>query len=206
MSNKEIHFSLLTYHFSLTPITSSKKIIMAIGSILLGVALLVLVGLFVARPFLRTQDGDVVLTEQQLLLEEKEHLLDQIQALDFDHDTGKIPAELHELQRARLVEQATAVLQAIDAAGGAPTHTPALEDEADAAVDVDIEIEAAIARLRRQRDQKKIEPSTPVAAAPATTNGHARFCPQCGTPTDPGDRFCAHCGHNLTLKTSTKTA
>ncbi len=178
---------------------------MAIGSILLGVALFVLVGLFVARPFLRAQDDEVALSERQLLLEEKEYLLDQIQALDFDHDTGKIPTELHELQRARLMEQATAVLQAIEVAGGAPIHTPMVE--VDSAVDADIEIEAAIARLRRQRDQKKTEPSasTPATAA-TTTNGHARFCPQCGTSTDPGDKFCANCGHNLSLKTSTKTA
>ncbi len=189
-------------------VASSKKIIMAIGSILIGVALLVLVGLFIARPFLRAPEGEAVLTEQQLLLEEKEHLLDQIQALDFDHETGKIPTEVHELQRARLMEQATAVLQAIDAADGAPVHTPALEldDQVDTAVDVDIEIEAAIARLRRQRSQVKPEPSASVTAAATPTNGHTRFCPQCGTPTDPGDRFCAHCGHNLTQKTSTKTA
>jgi zinc-ribbon domain len=25
-----------------------------------------------------------------------------------------------------------------------------------------------------------------------------RFCPQCGQPVDAGDRFCAHCGHQLT--------
>jgi len=174
---------------------------MAIGSILVGVALLILVGLFIARPFLRAQEGEAVLTEQQLLLEEKEALLDQIQALDFDHETGKIPTDVHELQRARLVEQATAVLQEIDAAGGEPLSTLASDDEA--AVDVDIEIEAAIARMRRQRDQEAAPP--PASAAPAA-NGHARFCPQCGTPTDPDDRFCANCGHNLTLKTSTKAA
>ena len=177
---------------------------MAIGSILLGVALLVLVGLFVARPFLRAQDGEAVLTEKQLLLEEKEHLLDQIQALDFDHETGKIPAELHELQRAQLMEQATAVLQAIDTLGGELPPTPAPDD--DTAVDVDIEIEAAIARMRRQSGQKTAPPVTTTPATTAAANGRTRFCPQCGTPTDPGDRFCAHCGHNLTLKTSTKTA
>jgi len=181
---------------------------MAIGSILLGMALFVLVGLFIARPFLRSQEEEVELTEQQLLLEEKEALLDQIQALDFDHETGKLPAEVHELQRARLMEQAAAVLQAIDAVDGAPISTPTPDAQADTAVDVDIEIEAAIARLRRQPGQQKPAPSAPVSgvAATTTTNGHARFCPQCGTPTDPGDKFCAHCSHNLSLKTSTKTA
>lgn len=175
---------------------------MAIGSILLGVALLVLVGLFIARPFLRPQEQEVALTEQEALLEEQEVLLDQIQALDFDHETGKIPSELHVMQRERLMEQATAVLQALDAAGGEPVTRAILTDDED--VDADIEIEAAIARLRRQRSQR-----TAVAAV-ASTNGHGqgqtRFCPECGTPTDPGDKFCAHCGHHLVLKTSTKTA
>ena len=178
---------------------------MATGAILLGVGLLGLVGLFIARPFLRPQEDAEELTEYQLLLEEKEHLLDQIQALDFDHDTGKIPTELHELQRARLMEEATAVLKEIDQASGVPAANPVpVVADADSDVDVDIEIEAAIARMRRQRSQPAASPTPAPVAAP--TNGHARFCPQCGTPTDPGDRFCAHCGHNLTLTSSTKTA
>lgn len=170
---------------------------MAIGSILVGVALLALVGIFIARPFLRPQGRPVALTEQEQLLLEKETLLDQIQALDFDHETGKLPTEVHALQREKLVEQATAVLQALDAAGGDPGYVPDEAEETPSA-DADVEMEAAIARLRQQRSQ-----------APVTVplnNGHTRFCPQCGTPTDPGDRFCAHCGHNLTLTTSTKTA
>lgn len=177
---------------------------MATGSILLGIALLVLTGLFIARPFLRPQEDEEVLTEYQHLLEEKELLLDQIQALDFDHDTGKLPTEVHQLQRVRLMEEATAVLQKIDQwSGTTPDIAPVSSD----AVDVDIEIEAAIARLRRQRGQKAAPPAaTPVAAAVSAVNGHARFCPQCGTPTDSGDRFCANCGHNLTLESSTKTA
>ncbi len=178
---------------------------MAIGSILVGLALLALVAIFIARPFLRPQERSAALTEQEQLLIEKEALLDQIQALDFDHETGKLPTEVHALQRGKLVEQATAVLQALDTAGGAAAYT--FDDEAeDAALmdmapaldgETDIEIEAAIARMRQHRSQA---PTAPLH------NGQARFCPQCGTPTDPSDRFCAHCGHNLTLTTSTKTA
>jgi NADH pyrophosphatase NudC (nudix superfamily) len=176
---------------------------LATGSILLGVALLVLTGLFVARPFLRPQEEERELTEYQLLLEEKEHLLDQIQALDFDHDTGKLPTEVHALQRARMMEQAAAVLEAIDQASAEPVPAAAVADS----VDVDIEVEAAIARLRRQRTQKAaaLVTATPVAKV-GVVNGHARFCPQCGTATDPDDKFCAHCGHKLTLESSTKTA
>ena len=170
---------------------------MATGSILLGMALLVLTGLFIARPFMRPREEEGDLTEYQLLQEEKEVLLDQIQALDFDFDTGKIPKDVHQLQRARLMEEATAVLKSIDQAGG--DGDTAVPD----AVDLDIEIEAAIARIRQQRRHKEFAP-TP--AAGLATNGHARFCPQCGTPTDPDDRFCANCGHKLSLESSTKTA
>ncbi|VAW43352.1 hypothetical protein MNBD_CHLOROFLEXI01-3424 [hydrothermal vent metagenome] len=159
---------------------------MTIGSILLGVVLLLLVSLFLARPFLRPQEQEFVLNEQQLLLEKKEMLLDQLQALDFDHETGKIPTELHTHQRAQLMERATAVLQAIDSGD---------ELVADG-YDADIEIEAAIAQMRQRRSPK---------AAP-TSNGQNRFCAQCGSSTNPDDRFCANCGHNLTLTTSTKTA
>lgn len=172
---------------------------MTIGTILLGVALFGVVSLFIARPFLRPQEQTAALTQRQLLLEEKEALLDQLQALDFDHDTGKIPTLVHERQRASLVEQATAVLQALDAP---EEETLAVVGQDDYDVDVDIEIEAAVTRLRQQRSKQTAAP----AAAATPANGRARFCPQCGTPTDPGDRFCANCGHNLTLKTSTKTA
>jgi len=166
---------------------------MTIGSVLLGMALLVLVGLFLAHPFLSPQedDEDVALTEQQLLLEEKEALLDQIQVVDFDHDTGKIPTELHTYQRAQLVEQATAVLQALDKLGG--TATPHTSPEA--ASSFDIEIEAAIVRLRQSPD-----------AVSPVHNGQAQFCSQCGNPIDLGDKFCAYCGISLTLTTSTTTA
>ncbi len=160
-----------------------------------------LVGIFIARPFLRPQERPAALTEQEHLLLEKETLLDQIQALDFDHETGKLPTEVHALQREKLVEQATAVLQALDAAGGDPGYVPDEVAEERPSAAADIEIEVAIARLRQQRSQAP----APAAAVPLS-NGHTRFCPQCGTPTDPGDKFCAHCGHNLTLTTSTKTA
>lgn len=162
---------------------------MTIGSILLGIALLVLAGLFVVRPFFRPAEQAVVPSERQELLEEKEALLDQLQALDFDHETGKIPAELHSYQRAQLVEQATAVMKALDSDDPHPSSA--------VAADIDIEIEAAIARLRQQQSP---------ASTVSPNNGQARFCSQCGSSTDPDDKFCAHCGANLTLTPTTKTA
>ena len=149
---------------------------MTAGSILLGVALLILVGLFIARPFLRPQGREAAPSQRQQLLQQKEALLDQIQALDFDHETGKIPTKLHEYQREQLMQQATAVLQALDTTA---VINPKLDNE----------IEAAVARLRKQ-------------PRPANSNGQARFCAKCGKATAPDDKFCAHCGHNLTQTAS----
>jgi hypothetical protein len=50
---------------------------------------------------------------------------------------------------------------------------------------VEAEIEAAVSRLRQDR------------RAAGQGNGKGGFCPQCGQPTDVGDRFCAACGHRL---------
>ena len=51
----------------------------------------------------------------------------------------------------------------------------------------DDELERRIKALRRERKQK---PARPAAAARGQ-------CANCGTPYDPGDRFCVKCGANL---------
>jgi NADH pyrophosphatase NudC (nudix superfamily) len=151
---------------------------MTAGSILFSVALLVLVGLYLARPFLLPHERVEHLPESERLQQGKDALLRQIQALDFDHATGKIPDEVHETERAQLVREAAVLLQQIDQLAASPDNV------------IEADIEAAVAQLRQQR---------PVATA---TNGQGRFCPQCGQPTDPGDKFCAHCGHQLTTRPS----
>lgn len=153
---------------------------MTTGSILLGVALLILVVLFVARPLLqRMVPAQAPRTNRQHLLAQKEAVLTEIMSLDFDYETGKVPAEIYQPQRAEMVAEAAIILQQLDA-------LPAVET-------IDDEIEAAIAQLRQHVPAIQ----TPVVTA-VTGNGHGRFCTQCGSPTDPGDKFCAHCGSQLT--------
>jgi hypothetical protein len=156
---------------------------MTIGSILLGVALLILVVLFLARPFVqRPTSPHLPRTKRQRLLAQKEAALTEIMALEFDYETGKIPAELYQPQRATMVAEAAALLQELDALP--PTDR------------IDAEIEAAIAQMRGQT--AVTPPVTAPAAVLATgKNGHGRFCTQCGSPIDPGDKFCAHCGHKI---------
>lgn len=179
----------------------------SLGSILLGLALLVLIALYVGRPFLQDRlrdDGEM--SDREALLAQKEALLEQIRLLDFEHETGKMPDEEHGRQRAHLVQQATAILRQLDAlasaqpTNGAPGH-------------IEQEIETAIAGLRNApddagapdqieaavQDLRRATPANETSAAPvqATNGGErppGRFCAQCGNPRDAGDKFCAYCG------------
>lgn len=172
---------------------------MTIGSILLSLALLVLVGLFVVRPLLKhSGEHDIYMTKRQRLINEKEVVLAQIQDLDFDYETGKIPTEMYEQQRAHLVQQAAHLLQEIDSLAVTP-----LPESANLASDQ--EIEAAIARLRQKPAKTPAKTPAPAAAAQAN-HGHGRFCSQCGQQTDPEDKFCAYCGHKLAGTVQPSTA
>ena len=165
----------------------------SIGSILIGVALLVLVLLVLARPFwqnARAARRRKPLSPRERLTQQKEALLLQIHTLDFDHETGKMPDEVYQAQREPLVQAAADILKQIDALDASPRVIPvdAFHEET---ADMDDPIEAAIARRRQQRQK-----------APAAANGRsrARFCPNCGQPVDSEDKFCTYCGHQLQKK------
>jgi len=144
---------------------------MAIGSILLALALLIVVGLYLARPLLITQPQSTEsFARRQQLEHEKEAYLNEIRALDFDYETGKVPSDVYEQQRAQLLEEASTILKALDEL---PT-----EDG-----DVYSEIEAAVAARRH--------------AHTISDNGQVSFCTNCGQPMDLGDKFCARCGQPL---------
>ena len=144
---------------------------MTIGSILLGLALLIVVGLILSKPLLTAVPQSTQSLDKRRQLElEKEAFLAEIHTLDFDHETGNIPPDVYELQRTQLMNEAAAVLREMD-------ELPAAEE------DIQAQIEGAVL-LRRHRH------------APSS-NGQAGFCTQCGQPLDAGDKFCARCGQPL---------
>jgi hypothetical protein len=152
-----------------------------IGAILLGLALLLLVGAFVARPLFEGVRADPESVETNTdLIAEREAILAALADLDFDHRTGKIAGEDYQSQRAALVSRGAAILRRLDEADGADGRT---------GVDLDAEIEAAIAARRSEASQSP--------AATVTTGLAPKFCPNCGSPTVAGDRFCARCGTRL---------
>lgn len=182
---------------------------MDIGSLLLLLALLVLIGLYIARPLLN-QEADTATPEEDqkehqlsTLLAERDRILTALEELDFDNALGKIPGEDYAGQRARLVAQGAEVLRQLDELNGDKseaeierrieeaiaarriTTSTAAETEAvpqpqPVLVDADDEVELQLAARRRARQDKS-----------------AGFCPQCGRPVQQSDRFCPKCGHAL---------
>ncbi|MCO5186140.1 MAG: hypothetical protein M9928_23075 [Anaerolineae bacterium] len=119
---------------------------MSLGSIFAALAVLLLAAVYIMRPFFKpdVSESDLLPTPYDDLLTQKEALMEQIRALEFDHDTGKLPDEEYNEHRADLVQQAADVLRQIDAMDSAES-TPAT------ASDIDEQIEAAVARRRKTK-------------------------------------------------------
>lgn len=174
---------------------------MSIGSLLLGATLLVLVGLFLARPFLRSnaQYGRQM-SQRQELVAQKEAVLAQIQILEFDFETGTLPEADYQQQRQEMVAEAAEVLKQLDDLPGT-----ALTKSSGG---VEREIEAAVAQLRQRQPRPTVPAPAPVTARPLTpapavdgepgmVNGRVKFCAQCGQAVEEQDNFCAYCGHKI---------
>lgn len=153
---------------------------MDIGSVLIGMALLIGVAFFVLQPFLEQRTlREKQVSEAEALMAERESLLIALRDLDFDHATGKITTEDYTPQRAELVARGVAVLKRLDALG------------ASAPASLDDEIEQAIARRRARR-------ADPKAAGAA--------CVACGAALEAGDRFCSNCGARVAPAVETGAA
>lgn len=184
---------------------------MDIGSLLLGLALLLVVAFIVARPVLERQSMPEKETSQaDRLAAERETILAALRDLDFDHATGKISDEDFTPQRAQLVAQGVAVLKQLDAL------SPAMPERAVSAEDA---IERAVA-ARRRSDHARVAPRAaqsaddlieaevaarrkPAPVQRAAPASDSVTCPHCGALAKPGDRFCPKCGQVLDLSCPT---
>ncbi len=169
---------------------------MEIGSIFILLALVILIALFVARPFIERSRAKFVSEEEHeisMLMAERDRLINALQELDFDNTLGKIPAEDYPTQRALLLQQGADVLRKLDELMPSQNHGDAesrLESaiaarRADAAVGGDAQVtdddlESYIASRRSERKERS-----------------AGFCPKCGRPVMRSDKFCPNCGKTL---------
>ena len=128
---------------------------MDIGSLLLGLALLVVIAFVVARPLIeRPNVADEPLRPVDLLLADRERVLTQLRDLDFDQTMSKINAADYAAQRAQLVAEGVAILKQLDALG--LTSGEAVGSGAGPAPAG--EIEAAVAQLRARRAARRPAP------------------------------------------------
>jgi hypothetical protein len=165
------------------------------GALFLILALALLVGMFICRPFLALEadpdepedekEGQPQAVDQQrsTVLAERDRLLSALQELDFDNNLGKIPAEDYPPQRAALAQAAAEALRKLDELTPAsiPYQAPA-PPEPVVVEPPDEALELAIAAHRRSRMEKAIG-----------------FCPRCGKPVKKSDQFCSRCGMPITL-------
>jgi hypothetical protein len=186
---------------------------MEIGSIFLILALLLVVGLFVGRPFFDNKKEGLISAYDQAeharstLLAERDRVLTALWELDFDYTLGKIPEEDYPTQRTALLHTGASILRQLD------TLQPAGDPG-----DAETRLEAAIAARRMALDSantgsKEVAGSAAPVAVFATQDDEfevmlanrrrARrekavgFCPQCGQPVQQSDRFCPKCGARM---------
>lgn len=178
---------------------------MDIGSIFLILGLLILVGVYIGRPFFE-KGADFFSEfeqEQSTLLAERDRVINALQELDFDYTLGKIPDGDYPAQRASLLMHGADVLRQLDTYQ-ADIAGSDLESRLETAIadrrvgvgtaqfasngankrivagEVGDELETLIANRRRERGEKA-----------------SGFCPKCGRPAQKSDQFCSHCGKTL---------
>jgi rubrerythrin len=175
---------------------------MDIGSIFLILGLLILVGLFVSRPFFEPRSTASSYTnprEHQIstLMAEHDRLLGAIQELDFDHGLQKIPEEDYPDQRTDLLRRGADVLRELDDLLPAPSNENA-EDRLEAAIAAR-KATAAVSMGQRRVPTSSDDPfEQMIANRRRERNGKsAGFCPNCGGPLQKSDRFCPKCGFEI---------
>lgn len=193
---------------------------MDLGSTFLVLALLILVGMFVARPFFENKTGPEPASaeekehERSSLLAERDRLLNALQELDFDNALHKIPEEEYPLQRGQMVTKGVEILKKLDA----------LQEKA--APGSELDVEARLEEVIANRRAKRALQAGPMNAIPqAAGSGGSQpaivtaeddeierlissrrqerkelssgFCPKCGKPVQKSDQFCPRCGAKL---------
>lgn len=170
---------------------------MDLGAFFLILALALLVGMFISRPFLNVESEQDTLEggqakqqedhQRSSLLADRDRLLSALQELDFDYHLGKIPVEDYPPQRAALAHDTAEVLRRLDELPPLenPAEDPALIPAPAPPVVVeppDEALELLIAARRRTRLEKAVG-----------------FCPKCGKPIKKSDKFCSRCGMPIAL-------
>ncbi len=189
---------------------------MDLGALFLTLAVALLVGLYISRPFASRRAASEVLirpaaeeaeSRRSALLAERDRVLVALQDLEFDHTLGKIPAEDYPVQRAELMKTGAEAMRRLDELSGKGADSSA-EDRIEAAVAAR-RADAAVRRGARTAPAPARASSRPPAAAEDDIEAMVAarrqvrkekaggFCPKCGRPVSQSDQFCSRCGAAL---------
>ncbi|MEX2160569.1 MAG: hypothetical protein WD751_01530 [Anaerolineales bacterium] len=115
---------------------------MALGSLLMLLALLILVAVFVARPLVEgREEPEAADSHSSRLIAERERILEALTELDTDWQMGKVPAEIYTAQREQLVAKGAEALEELDKVANNPKGKQATAKRDD-------ELEALIAAYK----------------------------------------------------------
>ena len=192
-----------------------------VGAIFLVLAVILVVGIYVSRPFFSRSPADVkknqkhAISETDLqrsaLMAEHDRILTSLQDLEFDHALGKIPEEDYPVQRSAFLHEGAEILRQLDALDFSPSPDQSAEDRLEAAVaarraDASLQAAApngragtAVAPARRRPvsnggDDIETLVNERRRVRPAKAVG---FCPRCGKPVQESDKFCSKCGATI---------
>jgi rubrerythrin len=139
-----------------------------LGTYLLALALVLVLGLVIALPlFDRKRPAVKPPSRRESLERERQDIIRAIRELDFDHRTGKINDEDYKIIRDSHVQRGAQVLRDLNA----------LEE-----VDIDEVIETKVAALRKTRDEAE---DNHCPKCNALVSEADKFCPQCGHALKP---------------------
>lgn len=176
---------------------------MDLGSLLFILALLLLVILFISRPFFEPLSKFVPKSvnsnidhDYSQLLAERDQIIESLRELEFDHAIGKIPDEDYSRYRVAMLEQGAKILSELDSlldqSQSKPVEKEELDDRLESMITTkkrgvilssttpDDELEVMIANRKRSRQTKS-----------------AGFCSKCGNPVQTADKFCPKCGATI---------
>jgi NADH pyrophosphatase NudC (nudix superfamily) len=147
---------------------------MAVGTLLFGLALFILIALVVSLPFFDRQRPAVrPISRREELEQERASIIREIRELDFDHRTGKVNDEDYKQMREARLARGALILRELAALKNSESPDP------------ERTIEAEVARLRT------------ALIANGKAQGASTACPHCNQPVRSGDKFCPQCGARL---------
>lgn len=169
---------------------------MELGAFFLVLAVALVVGLYVAQPFIQRQTRRVTAEAQETsaLLAERDRIINALQELDFDFALKKIPEDDYPTQRAELLQKGAEILKQLDALTASPEK---IDDSAEDRVEAAVAARRAdLAAAKATRDDSDVEAMI-AARRSSRKERSGGFCPRCGKPVLVSDRFCPHCGKSI---------